>query len=145
MLPCPPRPRRCIVQLSILGYILVPIFLANRWWLTLLYSLFMLAVAAIEAVSRPAQTYAGMLPQVGGQAGSLYGHREAGCARHAEWHGTGRSSLYEGQGRGLHCTISANQRLPPCPSPGALQVLLALGLAASLVISYGLAVVVQVG
>ncbi len=55
--------RRCIVQLSILGYILVPIFVANRWWLTFLYTLFMLGVAAIEAVSRPAQTFAGMLPQ----------------------------------------------------------------------------------
>ena len=58
-------PGRCFAQLSLLGYVLVPIFVANRWWLTLLYSLFMLAVAAIEAVSRPAQTYPGMLPQVG--------------------------------------------------------------------------------
>ena len=55
---------RCAAQLSVLGYILVPIFLANRWWLTLLYTLFMLAVAAVEAVSRPQQTYDGMLLQV---------------------------------------------------------------------------------
>ncbi|KAL4457599.1 hypothetical protein ABPG75_012464 [Micractinium tetrahymenae] len=60
---------RCFAQLSLLGYILVPIFLANRWWLTLLYSLFMLAVAAIESVSRPAQTYNGMLLQVLGALG----------------------------------------------------------------------------
>ncbi|KAL4418920.1 hypothetical protein ABPG77_003710 [Micractinium sp. CCAP 211/92] len=60
---------RCFAQLSLLGYILVPIFVANRWWLTLLYSLFMLAVAAIEAVSRPAQSYPGMLPQVLGALG----------------------------------------------------------------------------
>lgn len=65
----PPRPPplpchcRCFAQLSLLGYILVPIFLANRWWLTLLYTLFMLVVAAVEAVSRPTQTYNGMLLQ----------------------------------------------------------------------------------
>lgn len=57
--------RRCFAQLSLLGYILVPIFTANRWWLTLLYALFMLGVAAVEAVSRPTQTYNGMLLQVG--------------------------------------------------------------------------------
>lgn len=27
-----------MLQLSILGYILVPIFLADRWWLTALYT-----------------------------------------------------------------------------------------------------------
>ncbi len=59
MLAC----RRCIAQLSVLGYILVPIFEINHWWLTLLYTLFMLAVAAVEAVSRPTQTYPGMLVQ----------------------------------------------------------------------------------
>lgn len=60
---------RCILQLSLLGYILVPIFTANAWWLTALYSLFMLCVAAVEAVSRPSQSYAGMLPQVLGALG----------------------------------------------------------------------------
>ncbi|KAL4857919.1 ATP-binding cassette sub-family G member 2 [Chlorella vulgaris] len=55
---------RCILQLSVLGYILLPIFTFNRWWLTLLYTLFMLVVAAVEAVSRPTQTYNGMLLQV---------------------------------------------------------------------------------
>jgi putative ABC transport system permease protein len=48
----------------VLGYILLPIFTFNRWWLTLLYTLFMLVVAAVEAVSRPTQTYNGMLLQV---------------------------------------------------------------------------------
>ena len=43
------------MQLSVLGYILVPIFALGRWWLTLLYCLFMLAVASAEAVSRPSQ------------------------------------------------------------------------------------------
>jgi hypothetical protein len=52
------------VQLSVLGYILVPIFRLNRWWLTLAYSLFMVVVAAVEAVSRPALAYPGMLLQV---------------------------------------------------------------------------------
>jgi putative ABC transport system permease protein len=52
---------RCASQLSILGYILVPIFVSNTWWLTVIYTLFMLLVAAAEAVSRPAQAYDGML------------------------------------------------------------------------------------
>lgn len=80
---CPLRPlllrhpllhRRCFAQLSLLGYILVPIFLANRWWLTLLYTLFMLVVAAVEAVSRPTQTYNGMLVQ----ASSIGRHLQCG-------------------------------------------------------------------
>ena len=33
-----PQPSRCIAQLSLLGYILVPIFVADRWWLTGLYT-----------------------------------------------------------------------------------------------------------
>jgi len=52
---------RCAGQLSILGYILVPIFVTNTWWLTVLYTLVMLLVAAAEAVSRPSQSYDGML------------------------------------------------------------------------------------
>ncbi|KAG7669322.1 hypothetical protein Ndes2437B_g05468 [Nannochloris sp. 'desiccata'] len=52
---------RCASQLSILGFILVPIFVSNTWWLTVIYTLFMLLVAAAEAVSRPAQAYDGML------------------------------------------------------------------------------------
>ena len=49
--------RRMVVQLSVLGHILVPIFRLNRWWLVLLYASFMLAVASIEAVQRPAYTF----------------------------------------------------------------------------------------
>ena len=45
------------MQLTILGYILVPIFDLNAWWLTLLYMLFMLGVAAAEAISRPPAAY----------------------------------------------------------------------------------------
>ncbi|KAK9810214.1 hypothetical protein WJX72_006730 [[Myrmecia] bisecta] len=52
---------RCVVQLLVLGYILVPIFTAGLWWLVLLYSCFMLLVGCWEAVSRPSYTYMGML------------------------------------------------------------------------------------
>jgi len=55
---------RCAAQLSVLGFILVPIFVANTWWITFLYTLFMLLVAAAEAVSRPALAYNGMLFEV---------------------------------------------------------------------------------
>ena len=48
---------RCILQLSILGYILVPIFTYNYWWLVLLYALFMIFIGALEAVGRPTTTY----------------------------------------------------------------------------------------
>ena len=40
------------MQLTILGYILVPIFDLNAWWLNILYMLFMLGVAAAEAISQ---------------------------------------------------------------------------------------------
>jgi len=55
---------RCAAQLSVLGYILLPIFTFNKWWLTALYTLFMLLVSAAEAVSRPSQAYEGMLAEV---------------------------------------------------------------------------------
>lgn len=55
---------RCAVQLFILGFILVPIFVTNEWWLTSIYTVIMLLVAAAEAVSRPAQAYSGMLFEV---------------------------------------------------------------------------------
>ena len=48
---------RCMLQLMLLGYILVPIFDLDAWWLNLLYTLFMLGVASAEAVSRPAAAY----------------------------------------------------------------------------------------
>jgi ABC-type iron transport system FetAB permease component len=48
------------VQLSILGYILVPIFSYGQWWLVLGYALFMIWVSAWEAISRPQQTYRGV-------------------------------------------------------------------------------------
>ncbi|EIE21804.1 putative membrane protein [Coccomyxa subellipsoidea C-169] len=54
---------RCVVQLTVLGYILVPIFTYNLWWLVLLYAFFMLFVGSLEAVQRPAYTYKGMLLQ----------------------------------------------------------------------------------
>lgn len=52
---------RCTIQLTILGYILVPIFSYDRWWLVLLYAAFMITIAAAEAVSRPSAVYQGML------------------------------------------------------------------------------------
>jgi putative ABC transport system permease protein len=55
---------RCATQLSLLGFILVPIFVSNTWWLTVIYTMFMLLVAAAEAVSRPAHAYDGMLFEV---------------------------------------------------------------------------------
>ena len=64
----------------------VPIFVANRWWLTGLYSLFMLGVAAVEAVSRPAQTYAGMLPQVGAACSGEWVGGGVLLRRSAAWH-----------------------------------------------------------
>lgn len=48
---------RCIVQLTLLGYILVPIFTYNQWWLVLLYASFMLYVGCLEASQRPAYSY----------------------------------------------------------------------------------------
>ncbi|CAK0785180.1 hypothetical protein CVIRNUC_008386 [Coccomyxa viridis] len=55
---------RCIIQLTLLGYILVPIFTYNQWWLVLLYACFMLYVGCLEASQRPAYSYAGMLVQI---------------------------------------------------------------------------------
>ena len=48
---------RCTIQLTILGYILVPIFSYDRWWLVLLYAGFMITIAGAEAVSRPSAVY----------------------------------------------------------------------------------------
>ena len=48
---------RCSIQLTILGYILVPIFSYDRWWLVIIYASFMITVAAAEAVSRPHGAY----------------------------------------------------------------------------------------
>jgi ABC-type iron transport system FetAB permease component len=46
-----------VVQLTILGYILVPIFTYDLWWLVIGYSLVMAFVGAYEAVSRPAYSF----------------------------------------------------------------------------------------
>ncbi|GIL52589.1 hypothetical protein Vafri_8411 [Volvox africanus] len=52
---------RMVVQLSLLGYILVPIFTYDKWWLVLLYGVFMLLIASLEAVQRPSYTFQGVL------------------------------------------------------------------------------------
>lgn len=51
---------RCAGQLSLLGWILVPIFNANMWWMTLTYATCMVVIASAEAVSRPQYTYSGV-------------------------------------------------------------------------------------
>ena len=49
---------RCVVQLMLLGFILVPIFQLDAWWLNSIYAFgFMLSVASVEAVSRPPAYY----------------------------------------------------------------------------------------
>ena len=51
------------MQLTILGYILVPIFTYNLWWLVIGYSLIMALVGAYESISRPAYTFKASLLQ----------------------------------------------------------------------------------
>lgn len=48
---------RCVVQLSFLGYILVPIFSYGEPWMVLGYVAFMVLVSAFEAMGRPRFTY----------------------------------------------------------------------------------------
>ncbi|KAK9814854.1 hypothetical protein WJX73_000242 [Symbiochloris irregularis] len=63
---------RCMIQLSILGYVLVPIM--AHWWSCLLYAAFMIAVAGAETISRPPYAFNGMLVQTLialGSSGSL--------------------------------------------------------------------------
>ncbi len=48
---------RCVVQLTIIGYILAAVFSLNTWWLVILYTAVMVLVASLEAVSRPAASY----------------------------------------------------------------------------------------
>uniref|UniRef100_A0A7S3QKP5 Uncharacterized protein n=2 Tax=Dunaliella tertiolecta TaxID=3047 RepID=A0A7S3QKP5_DUNTE len=54
---------RMVLQLTFLGFILVPLFLYSRWWMVLLYSVFMTCVAAVEAGQRPAHRYQGQYLQ----------------------------------------------------------------------------------
>ena len=48
---------RCIVQLTILAYVLAPAFALNRWWLLLVYFAVMVVISSIETVSRPPASY----------------------------------------------------------------------------------------
>jgi ABC-type iron transport system FetAB permease component len=48
---------RCVVQLSLLGYILGPIFDYGEPWLVAAYATFMVWVSAVEAIGRPARFY----------------------------------------------------------------------------------------
>ncbi len=54
------------MQLCILGYLLVPIFTYNLWWLVLGYSLVMSLVGAYESISRPAYTFKASVQAAGG-------------------------------------------------------------------------------
>lgn len=47
------KTNRCVVQLTVLGYVLVPVFAHNTWYVVLAYSSLMLLVAAAEAAGRP--------------------------------------------------------------------------------------------
>ena len=70
---------RCFIQLSLLGYILVPIFSRNAWWLTCMWLTLMVTASGMEAAGRPAYTYPGMSRHVlaamsgGALTASLYG------------------------------------------------------------------------
>mmetsp|Transcript_5324 Transcript_5324/g.15266 ORF Transcript_5324/g.15266 Transcript_5324/m.15266 type:complete len:336 (+) Transcript_5324:240-1247(+) len=55
---------RCMLQLTVLGYILVPIFTTPHWYVVILYALLMAAVGAYEASSRPAYKFKGLFAQV---------------------------------------------------------------------------------
>ncbi|CAD7695220.1 unnamed protein product [Ostreobium quekettii] len=55
---------RCVIQLMVLGYILVPLFKTHHWYYIAAYVVFMLWVAAIEVMSRPSHSYAGMLSHI---------------------------------------------------------------------------------
>ncbi len=48
---------RCVIQLTVVGYILAPIFSLDAWWLVILYAFVVMGVASLEAVSRPAASY----------------------------------------------------------------------------------------
>ena len=48
---------RCTIQLTVVGYILAPIFSLDSWWLVILYATVMMGVASLEAISRPAASY----------------------------------------------------------------------------------------
>jgi putative ABC transport system permease protein len=86
---------RCLVQLSFLGYLLVPIFRMNNWALTLGYLAVMLVAAAAEAAGRPSHAYAGM-----------YGHVLLGLA------GGALASAFYGLTLVLHAGVSAQYAIP---------------------------------
>ena len=46
-----------VLQLTLLGYLLVPVVEWGAWWLVLLTMAAMLTINSLEAVSRPAHTY----------------------------------------------------------------------------------------
>lgn len=69
---------RCVAQLSLLGYILVPIFQYNQAWMVAAYATFMLLVSAAEAIARP--TF-GFKVCVGGEGEMVKGRDRWGCVR----------------------------------------------------------------
>lgn len=55
---------RCAIQLHILGFILVPIFDQNKWWMVFGYLCIMVLVAAQEATRRTRYVFKGMYVQL---------------------------------------------------------------------------------
>ena len=50
-------PCRCAIQLTVLGYILEPVFAFDAWWLVVIICICMLLISAAEAVSHPTAAY----------------------------------------------------------------------------------------
>lgn len=55
---------RSIIQLLAVGYILKPLFATSHWEFVALYGCFMLWITAVEGMSRPSYSYAGMLRHI---------------------------------------------------------------------------------
>ena len=62
------------MQLTVLGYVLVPIFRYNLWKLVLAYAAVMALVGAHEASSRPAYRFKVLLPALENLRQSVAGH-----------------------------------------------------------------------
>ena len=58
-------PCRCAIQLTVLGYILEPIFAFDAWWLVVIICICMLLISAAEAVSHPTAAYQVTAPAAG--------------------------------------------------------------------------------
>lgn len=57
-------PCRCAIQLTVLGYILEPVFAFDAWWLVVIICICLLLISAAEAVSHPTAAYQVTAPAV---------------------------------------------------------------------------------